>query len=155
AEAERQFELVRVMERLAAAQGTSYGREGALFLADHDRDLTDALRLARGGAARRRDVYRDGVLPRAAHQNGPAAAAKRRPARALRLGTEDAVFHYHAGMIAQVLGHQRAAARHLGRAFALDPAFDVRQAPMARAALEATRRTPEARLALALEGDSR
>jgi tetratricopeptide (TPR) repeat protein len=154
-EAETQFELVRVMERLAAAQGTSYGREVALFLADHDRDLADALRLARADAARRGDVYGDDVLAWALYKNGRAAEAKRASTRALRLGTQDAVFHYHAGMIAQVLGHPRAAARHLGRALALDPAFDVRQAPMARAALETIRRTPHTRLALALEGDSR
>src|SRR5262249_10168146 len=49
AEAERQFELVRVMERLAAAQGTSYGREVGLFLAHHDRALPGALRPARAG----------------------------------------------------------------------------------------------------------
>ena len=155
AESERQFELVRVMERLAAAQGTSYGREVALFLADHDRDLADALRLARDDAARRGDVYGDDVLAWALYKNGRAAEAKRASTRALRLATEDAVFHYHAGIIARALGQPRAAARHLGRALALDPAFDVRQAPMARAALDAVRRSPDTRLALALESDSR
>jgi len=155
AESARQFDLVRVMERLAAAQGTSYGREVALFLADHDRDLADALRLARDDAARRGDVYGDDVLAWTLYKNGQPAEAKRAATRALRLGTEDAAFHYHAGMIARALGQPRVAARHLERALALDPAFDVRQAPMARAALDAVRHAPDTRLALALEGDPR
>jgi tetratricopeptide (TPR) repeat protein len=155
AESARQFELVRVMERLAAAQGTSYGREVALFLADHDRDLADALRLARDDAARRGDVYGDDVLAWTLYKNGRPAEAKRVATRALRLGTQEAAFHYHAGMIARALGQPRAAARHLERALALDPAFDVRQAPMARAALDAVRHAPDTRLALAREGDSR
>jgi tetratricopeptide (TPR) repeat protein len=155
AEAERQFELVRVMERLAAAQGTSYGREVALFLADHDRDLADALRLAREDAARRGDVHGDDVLAWALYKNGRAAEAKRASTRVLRLGTEDAAFHYHAGMIARALAQPRAATRHLERALALDPSFDVRQAPMARAALDAVRHAPDTRLALAREGDAR
>lgn len=155
AESARQFDLVRVMERLAAAQGTSYGREVALFLADHDRDLADALRLARDDAARRGDVYGDDVLAWTLYKNGRPAEAKRAATRALRLGTEDAAFHYHAGMIARALGQPRVAARHLERALALDPAFDVRQAPMARAALDAVRHAPDTRLALAPKGDPR
>jgi tetratricopeptide (TPR) repeat protein len=143
------------MERLAAAQGTSYGREVAFFLADHDRDLAEALRLARDDAAHRGDVYGDDVLAWTLYKNGRPAEAKRAATRALRLGTEDATFHYHAGMIARALGQPRVAARHLERVLALDPAFDVRQAPMARAALDAVRHAPDTRLVLALEGASR
>ena len=73
----RRSTLVRVMERLAAAQGTSYGREVALFLADHDRDLPDALRLARDDVARRPDVYGDDVLAWTLYKNGRPPAAKR------------------------------------------------------------------------------
>ena len=39
--------------------------------------------------------------------------------------------------------------------YPLDPAFDVRQAPMARAALDAVRHAPDTRLALAPKGDPR
>jgi tetratricopeptide (TPR) repeat protein len=146
-EAEQHWELVRVMERLAAAQGTSYGREVALFLADHDRELPDALRLARADVAARPDVYGFDVLAWTLHKNARHAEAKRAASRALRLGTESAAFHYHAGMIARALHRPRAAARHLARALALDPAFDVRQAPAARAALDALGDTRLARVA--------
>ncbi len=140
-EAERALGAVDVMERLAVSRGLSYGREAAMVLADHDRDLPQALRIARADAARRPDVYGDDVLAWTLHKTGHHAAAKRASSRALRLGTEDAMLHYHTGMIAAALGRFDAAARHLARALALAPAFDVRQAPMARAALDAVRGT--------------
>ncbi len=139
AEAEREIDLVRVMEQLAAAQGVSYGREVALVLADHDRDLPAALSVARADRARRPDVYGDDALAWTLYKTGRHADAKRAAAHALRLGTQDATLHYHAGMIAAALGRPRSAARHLERALALAPAFDIRQAPMARAALDAVR----------------
>jgi tetratricopeptide (TPR) repeat protein len=150
--AERELELVLVMERLAEAGGASYGREVARVLADHDRDADLAIRLARADVARRPDVYGQDVLAWTLHKAGRDVEAKRASGRALRLGTEEAAFHYHAGMIALALGRPRHAARHLERALALAPAFDVRQAPMARAALDAVRTT---RLALVRPGGSR
>jgi tetratricopeptide (TPR) repeat protein len=152
AEAARALETVLVMERLAAAQGASYGREVAMVLADHDREPELALRIARADVARRPDIYGDDVLAWTLHKAGRHAAAKRAASRALRLGTEDATLHYHAGMIAAALGRPGAAARHLKRALALNPRFDVRQAPMARAALDAVRST---RLAFARGGSVR
>jgi hypothetical protein len=73
------------------------------------------------------------------HKSARTAAATRAAERALRLGTDDAALHYHAGMIAAALGRPAPAARHLARARALNPSFDVRQAPLARAALAAVR----------------
>jgi tetratricopeptide (TPR) repeat protein len=140
-QADRELDTVRVMEQLAASQGLSYGREVALVLADHDRNVPEALRIARADVARRPDVYGDDVLAWTLYKSGRHAAAKRASSRALRLGTEEATFHYHAGMIAAALGRSGAAARHLQRALALAPAFDIRQAPMARAALDAVRGT--------------
>src|SRR4029079_6381538 len=40
-------DLAMVMQRVAAARGQSLGRDLAIFLADHDRDLDEAVRLAR------------------------------------------------------------------------------------------------------------
>ncbi len=57
--------------------------------------------------------------------------------RALRLGTEGASLRCHGAMAARALGRPRTALRHRSRSLALDPAFDVRQGPMARAALDA------------------
>ena len=81
-------------------------------------------------------MYTDDVLAWALAKNDRPAEAMRAAHRALRLGTEEAAFHYHAGMIARALGRQRVAERHLRRALALNPAFDVRQGPTARATLD-------------------
>src|SRR5438034_1335136 len=136
-EAERQYALVEYMGKVAAAAGTTYGRQLALFYADHDRRPEEALRLARLEAAGRGDIYTDDTLAWACYRNGRFAEAARAAHRALRLGTEDAMLHYHTGAIAAALGRNRIAARHLRRALALNPHFDLRQAPRARAALAA------------------
>src|SRR5439155_1758398 len=52
-EAERQYALVEYMGKVAAAVGTTYGRQLALFYADHDRRPEEALLLARLEAAAR------------------------------------------------------------------------------------------------------
>jgi len=129
------YDFAMYMGRVAEATGTTYGRELALVLADHDRGLPDALHLARQEATRRRDIYTDDALAWALYKNGRLADAMRAAHRALRLGTEDALLHYHAGMIAAAAGRGEWAARHLARALALNPHFDLRQAPLARATL--------------------
>ena len=50
---------------------------------------------------------------------------------ALKLGTPEAVFYYHAGMIALSVGKNREAQNYLERAIALNPKFDLSQAPIA------------------------
>src|SRR5207249_10766603 len=52
-EAEREYELVDYMGRVAQATGTTSGRQLALFYADHDRRLPEALRLAEQESASR------------------------------------------------------------------------------------------------------
>jgi tetratricopeptide (TPR) repeat protein len=137
AAAERTYATVEYMGRVAAANGTTYGRQLALFYADHDRHPAGALRLAREDVQTRGGIYTDDALAWALYRNGRLAGAKRAAARALRLGTEDASLHYHAGMIAAALGRRATAVRRLGRALALNPHFDLRQAPIARATLVA------------------
>jgi tetratricopeptide (TPR) repeat protein len=137
AEAERQYALVEYMGRVAAANGTTYGRQLALFYADHDRRLDEALRLARAEAATRTDVYTLDALAWALYANGRLREAARAEHRALRLGTEDAAMRYHEGLIAAGLGRRARAARDLRRALALNPYFDLRRAPRAEAALAA------------------
>ena len=61
---------------------------------------------------------------------------------ALRLGTRDPRFLYHAGMIARALGERARATALLCDALALNPSFDVVQGAVARAALDAERPVP-------------
>jgi tetratricopeptide (TPR) repeat protein len=106
------YDFAMYMGRVATARGQTPGRELAMFLADHDRDLDAALRMARAEARLRDDVYTDDALAWTLFKHGDVRAAKRASARALRLGTEDASFHRHAGRIAEALGRPRIAARH-------------------------------------------
>ena len=134
-EAERQYALVDYMGDVADATRSSYGRQIALFYCDHDRRLAAALRLAEQEAATRGGIYTDDALAWALHKNGRATEAVRAAHRALHLGTEDALLEYHAGAIVAAAGHSRRAVRHLRRALALNPYFDLRQAAFARATL--------------------
>ncbi len=129
------YDFAMYMGRVATARGQTLGRELALFLVDHNRDPHEALRLVTTDAARRRDVYTDDALGWVLYKSGRPAEAKRALGRALRLETEDASFHFHAGMIAAALGHPRPAARHLRLALALNPHFDARHAALARTTL--------------------
>lgn len=142
ADAEAAYALVEYMGRVAAATGTTYGRQLALFYADHDRRFGEALRLAREDAATRGGVYTDDTLAWALYKNGRLAEAARASHRALRLGTLDAMLDYHSGLVAAALHHDRRAARHLRRALARNPYFDLRQEPLARAALAALEDAP-------------
>jgi Flp pilus assembly protein TadD len=55
--------------------------------------------------------------------------------RALRLGSRDPLFLYHAGIAARAAGEVELARDHLSRALATNPRFSALHAPRARAAL--------------------
>jgi tetratricopeptide (TPR) repeat protein len=147
AEAEQQYELVRAIQQLQAGAGVNSDLELALFDVDRiaqpfhgqsgerERDVAAALEAARAAYSRRPTVYAADTLAWALYQNGDAAAARRFSREALRLGTRDALLHYHAGLIAWALGDAPAAHGHLSRALALNPAFSIRYAPHARQVL--------------------
>src|SRR5438552_611610 len=124
--------------QLAVAAGSARDPEGrawALVHLGHEDFASGDL-----AAAGRAYIYTDDTLAWACYKNGRLAEAARAAHRALRLGTEDAMLHYHAGTIAAALGHERIATRHLRRALRLNPHFDLRQAPLARQALAALER---------------
>jgi tetratricopeptide (TPR) repeat protein len=134
AEAKKQFEFVEFVERTGASGGT-YSRQLALFWADHDMKLDEALAAARRERATRSDIYTSDTLAWCLYKKGQYAEAKTAIDEALRLGTRDAAINYHAGMIYRALGERRAAAKHLQLALKLNPSFDVIQADVARQAL--------------------
>jgi hypothetical protein len=57
---------------------------------------------------------------------------------ALRLGTQDPTFFYHAGMIARAAGDELKAREYLSQAMRLSPKFDPLQASIAKKALESS-----------------
>lgn len=105
------------------------------YWTDHDKNLDEALALARKERARRRDIYTCDNLAWALYKKGLHAEAKAASDEALRLGTRDARLLYHAGMIARALGDRARGAKYLREALAVNPSFDVLQADVARRTL--------------------
>jgi tetratricopeptide (TPR) repeat protein len=135
AAAARQYDLVRVEERLFRANGVNIDLEQALFEADHG-DPVDALRAARHEWGRRHSIHVADALAWALFANGRYAEASGFERRALALGTRSALFLFHAGMIQRALGHDGAARRLLHRALDVNPHFSIRYAGRARAILD-------------------
>jgi tetratricopeptide (TPR) repeat protein len=134
-EAERQFSLVEYIGRLTQLNRAVYNRDLAYFYADHRRHLDQAVALAEREATQRHDVYTDDTLAWADFQVGRYAEADRLMARALSLGTRDALLLYHAGMIARGLGDHPRAARYLAQALRTNPYFHTLHAGEARRVL--------------------
>lgn len=105
------------------------------YWTDHDKNLDEALALARKERARRKDVYTCDTLAWALYKKGLHAEAKAASDEALRLGTRDPRLLYHAGMIAHALGDRARGAEYLKQALAANPSFDVLQAEVARRTL--------------------
>ncbi len=133
--AEDQYATVEVIGRLGAAGGAVYNRVLALFWADHDRNVEEALRLTTAELELRRDVYGWDAHAWALYRNGRFDAAREASDEALALGTQDAELWYHAGLISAALGDSGRAARELRRALEINPEFDPIHAPAARTAL--------------------
>lgn len=134
-DAESQYELVRAMQQLNASAGMDVDLELALFDADHSSDPTATVIQARAAYERRPSIYAADTLAWALYRSGDYTGAWRYSQEALRLGTRDALLHYHAGMIADALGEDTAASDHLRQALAINPFFSVRYAAPARAML--------------------
>jgi lipoprotein NlpI len=60
----------------------------------------------------------------------------------MALGTRNALFAFHAGMIERSLGHRGPAIHDLAQALAINPAFSPLLAPVARTTLSQLRQRP-------------
>jgi tetratricopeptide (TPR) repeat protein len=130
-EAQREYELAEFIERTGASAGT-YSRQLALFLADREEKLDEALAIARRERETRADIYTCDALAWCLFRKGLLREADEAMKEALRLGTRDARLFYHAGMIAKGMGDQRRARKYLQLALSTDPSFNVLQAEDAR-----------------------
>jgi len=133
-EAEKFYKTFEALERDNAEVENDW-HHFVYFWTDHDRNLDEALALARKERDRRKDIYTCDALAWALYKKGQFAEAKTAMDEALRLKTRDPRLLYHAGMIASALGDRRAAADYLKAALELNPSFDVLHADAARRAL--------------------
>ncbi|MBI4551519.1 MAG: tetratricopeptide repeat protein [Candidatus Latescibacteria bacterium] len=131
AKAAQQYELVRAMEQLYRANGVEMDMEMALFDADHQSRLPEAVARARRAMAQRPSIYAADVLAWTLYKSGQPREALDASRKALRLGTKDALLLFHAGMICERLGDVEQARMYLDQCLSINPQFSVRHADTA------------------------
>ena len=132
AAAREQYALMGTIQRLLRANGVNSDLELALFRVDHGIRLGESLQLARAARADRPSIYGDDVLAWALARSGRCAEALGFSKRSLRLGTQDASFYFHRGMIERCLGRGEQARTWFARALETNPHFSLIWADTAR-----------------------
>ena len=130
--------LVEVQQRLLRRGGVNVDAEMALVEADHG-SPERAVRLARRAWATAPSLRAADALGWALTRAGQPEQGLHYAERALRLGSRDPMYLYHAGIAARGAGRSDVARRHLTRALAANPRFSPLHAPRARRALEGLR----------------
>jgi len=125
AEAARQYGLVDAIDRLYKANGVNTDLQMALYFADHDVNLEEALRQARDVYAQRPSIQAADAFAWALYKSGRYQEALDYSDQALRLGTQDASMFFHGGMIHYRLGQYQEARSYLQKAVAINPRFSV------------------------------
>jgi tetratricopeptide (TPR) repeat protein len=139
-DAERQYTLVQYIGLLGHINQVLHNRDLALFYADHDRNLKEALALAHKEFEVRSDIYTWDALAWALYKNGKYTEAGDAMSHATRLGTKDAMLLFHAGMISAKSGHDAESVQDLNEAIGINPHFHVLYARIARQQLNALHR---------------
>jgi tetratricopeptide (TPR) repeat protein len=138
AAARRDYQLVGVETRLLQANGVNTDAELALFEADHG-DSAQAVDLAARAWAAAPSVRSADAFSWALSAAGRDAEAVHMSERAMRLGSRDPSFLYHAGMIARRAGEAQRAKGLLSRLVAQSPNFNPLYGPRVQRALEGLR----------------
>jgi tetratricopeptide (TPR) repeat protein len=138
AAAQRDYALVGAEIRLLKANGVNTDVDLALFEANHGSHMR-AVALARRAWRSAPSVRSADALSWALSQAGRDAGALRYSRAAMRLGSLDPSFLYHAGLIARRTGRTDRARVLLSTLVAQSPRFNPLYGPRARGALEAVR----------------
>jgi tetratricopeptide (TPR) repeat protein len=107
--AKRQLEMIDVIDQINKKTGEVTNRNVALIFADHDWHLDRALELATAELDVRKDIYSYDALAWALYKNKKLAEADLAMAKALRMGTPEPAFYYHAEQIARANGKTKEA----------------------------------------------
>jgi len=125
AEAQKQFALVEYIGLLGKINQVLHNRDLALFYADHDTKLQEALDLAQKELEVRHDIYTWDALAWALFKAGKLAEAASASEKAMRLGTKDPILLYHAGIIDEKVGQREKALSKLKEALEINPHFHL------------------------------
>lgn len=135
-DARRQQQVFAVENKLFQSNGVTLDTDPTLFYANHGQPKL-ALHYGQIGIKIRPFIEMDDAYAWALHANGQQEQALDWEKKAMALGTRNALFYFHAGMIERALGRQAAASTDLRRALAINPYFSPLYAPLARRTLAA------------------
>ena len=137
-DAARQYALFRTEERLFQSAGVALDVEPTLFEADHG-DAKQALTFCAAGWKVRPFLEMADACAWANYVNKRYPEALGWAGKAASTGWHNALFLFHRGMIEAAMGNRAAARTDLANALALNPHFNVLQAPVARQSLAGLR----------------
>ncbi len=137
ANAQKQFAQVEYIGLLGHINQMLHNRDLALFYADHDKNLSEALDLAQKELEVRQDIYTWDALAWALFKNGKLAESAKASDKAMRFGTRDSLLLFHAGIIAEKLGKREQARMDLEQALQINPHFHLVYANAAQQRLAA------------------
>jgi Flp pilus assembly protein TadD len=126
--------IIEVVARLSKVQGI-YDRALAVYYSEHRVHLAEALEIARREVQIRDDIYAEDTLAWAAAANGAWQEAQQAAQQATRYETEDALLHFHRGMIELQCGNREEAVQRLKQALRLNAQFHPKYADEARQTL--------------------
>ena len=133
----KQYALVEYIGLLGHINQVLHNRDLALFYADHDTKLAEALALAQKELEVRQDVYTWDALAWTLYKNGKVTEAADASQKALRFGTRDPLLLFHAGMIAERSGQPEKARAALQEALQINRRFHLIYAATAQKQLNA------------------
>jgi tetratricopeptide (TPR) repeat protein len=102
-DAQRQKEMVQIIDRLGQAGNEKANRNLAIIYADHDWNVARALELAQAELDVRGDIYTYDALAWAFYKNKKYKEADEAMTKAMRFKTPEPNFYLHAGLIAKAL----------------------------------------------------
>lgn len=133
-DAQEQYDVADAATLLFSAAGVQPDIETALYDADHGRP-EQALATAQAQYADRKSVQVYDAMAWALHASGRDEEALEHALAAARLGTRNALWEYHRGMIQLSLGNTDDARASLVAALETSPEFSPLHAPLARDAV--------------------
>ncbi len=131
-EAKKQYAQVGYIGLLGHINQVLHNRDLAVFYADHDIKLSEALALAQIELEVRHDIYTWDALAWALYKNGKLSEAASASEKALRLGTQDSLLLFHAGMIAEAMANHDQARQDFKQALKTNPHFHLTYASVAQ-----------------------
>jgi tetratricopeptide (TPR) repeat protein len=129
--AREQYDTVLYIFKVFEAGGVNVDIEKAAFLADHDLEIASSVTMAEAAASARQDVNTLDTLAWAYFGAGRYDEAEAIMRKGMRLGTQNALFFYHLGMIQIAQGNEAEGKASLEHALAINPHFSILRAQQA------------------------